>query len=89
VTKWVEAKSLYSANEKSVVDFLFKDIFTHFGVPCKIVIDQGTQFTSNMVKYITKKYQIKHRKSPPYHPKENRQVESTNKVIEAILTKTV
>jgi hypothetical protein len=34
-------------------------------------------------------YKIKHRKSTPYHPQENGQVESTNKVIEAILTKTV
>jgi hypothetical protein len=88
VTKWVEAKALYSANEQSVVDFLFEDIFTHFGVPREIVTDQGTQFTSNLVKAITEQYQIKHRKSSPYHPQENRQVESTNKVIEAILTKT-
>jgi hypothetical protein len=33
VTKWVEAKDLYSANEQSVVDFLVEDIFTCFGVP--------------------------------------------------------
>jgi hypothetical protein len=89
VTKSVEAKALYSANEQSVVDFLFEDIFTHFGVPQEIVTNQGTQITSNMVKAITEQYQIKHRKSSPYHPQANRQVESTNKVIEDILTKTV
>jgi hypothetical protein len=50
VTKWVEAKALYSANEQSVVDFLFEEIFTRFRVPQEIVIDQGTQFTSNLVK---------------------------------------
>ena len=32
---------------------------------------------------------MKHKKSTPYHPQENGQVESTNKVIEGILTKTV
>jgi transposase InsO family protein len=89
VTKWVEAKALYSANEQSVVDFIFEDIFTHFGVPREIVIDQGTQFTSNMVKAITEQYQIKNRKSSPYHPQENIHAESTNKVIETILTKIV
>jgi hypothetical protein len=41
VTKWVEAKPLLHANEQSVVDFLFEDIFTHFGVPREIVTDQG------------------------------------------------
>jgi transposase InsO family protein len=89
VTKWIEAKSLYSANGQSVVDFLFEEIFTRFGVPQEIVIDQGTQFTYNLVKSITEQYQIKHRKYSPCHPQANGQVESTNKVIEAILTKTV
>jgi hypothetical protein len=42
VTKWVEAKALYQANEQSVVDFLFEEFFTHFGVPREIVTDQGT-----------------------------------------------
>jgi transposase InsO family protein len=89
VTKWVEAKALYSANERSVVDFLFEEIFTHFGVPREIVTDQGTQFTFNLVKDLTKQYKIKHIKSSPFHPQGNGQVESTNKVIEVILTKIV
>ena len=52
VTKWVEAKALYQANEQSVVDFLFEEIFTCFGVPREIMMDQGTQFMSKMVKTI-------------------------------------
>ena len=51
--------------------------------------DQGTQFTSKLVKDITGKYKIKHRKSTPYHPQANGQVESTNKTLEGIITKTV
>ena len=35
VTKWVEAKALPSATENSVIQFLFEDIFTRFGVPKK------------------------------------------------------
>jgi len=53
------------------------------------VTDQGTQFTSHLVKAVIEQYQIQHRKSTPYHPQANGQVESTNKVIESILTKTV
>ena len=49
VTKWVGFKPILHANEQSVVDFLFGDIFTRFGVPREIVTDQGTQFTSNLV----------------------------------------
>jgi hypothetical protein len=89
VTKWVEAKSLFRATKKSVVEFIYEEIFTRFGVPREIVIDQGTQFTSKLMREFTKKCGIKHRKSCPYHPQANGQVESTNKVLEAILTKTV
>lgn len=85
----LEAKALYQAYKQSVVDFLFEEIFTRFGVPREIVTDQGTQFMSKLVKLITRQYQIRHRTSSPYHPQASGQVESTNKVIEAILTKTI
>eukprot|EP00253_Pinus_taeda_P025852 PITA_25852 len=55
----------------------------------EIVTDQGTEFTSKLVQKIMEEYKIKHRKSTPYHPQENKQVEATNKVLEAILTKNV
>eukprot|EP00253_Pinus_taeda_P022703 PITA_22703 len=49
----------------------------------------GTKFTSKLVKALTEQYQIKHRKLTPYHPHANGKVESTNKVLESILTKTI
>ena len=33
VTKWVEATSLFRATEKYVVEFIYEEIFTWFGVP--------------------------------------------------------
>jgi transposase InsO family protein len=89
VTKWVEAKALFRATEKSVVEFIYGDIFTYFGVPREIVTDQGNQFTSKLMKELTKKYGIKHYKSSPYHPQDNGQVKYTNKVLKGILTKTI
>ena len=32
VTKWVKAKYLFRATEKSVVEFIYEEIFTQFGV---------------------------------------------------------
>jgi hypothetical protein len=86
VTMWVEAKSLFRGTEKSIVEFIYEDLFTRFGVPHEIVTDQGTQFTSKLMRELTEKYGIKHCKYSPYHPQNNGQVESTNKVQEAILT---
>ena len=55
VTKWVEAKALFRAIEKSVVEFIYEEIFTWFGVPREIVTDQGSQFTSKLMKELTTK----------------------------------
>jgi len=89
ITKLVEAKALVWATEQTVVNFIFEEIFVRYGVPREIVTDQGTQFTSKLVKDITEKYQIKHIRSTPCHPQANGQVESTNKTLEGIITKTV
>jgi hypothetical protein len=58
VTKWEEAKALPYATEQSVVDFLFEDVFVHFGVPREIVTDQGAQFTSKLVQSMVQQYKI-------------------------------
>jgi hypothetical protein len=89
VTKWVEEKSLFRDTKKYVVEFIYEYTFTCFGVPHEIVTDQGTQFTSKMMRELTEKCGIKHCKSSPYHPQANGQVDSTNKYLEAILTNTV
>ena len=89
MTKWVEAKALIRANEESVLTFLFEEIFVRFGVPRELVTDGGPPFNSHGFKAMLQKYHINHKMTTPYHPQANGQVESTNKVIEAILTKTV
>ena len=89
VTKWVEAEAFPRATGEVVVGFLYEDIFTQFGIPQEIVTYQGTQFTSKLVQYLTQQYQIKHMISSPYHPQANGNIESTNKVMETILTKKI
>eukprot|EP00253_Pinus_taeda_P006934 PITA_06934 len=49
----------------------------------------GSQFTSNLVEKVMEEYKIKHKRYTPYHLQENGQVESTNKVLESIITKIV
>jgi len=63
VTKWLEAKAVSFAMEKVVVDFIFIEIFTRFGVPREIVSDNGLQFISNLVQGVMEQYKIRHRKS--------------------------
>ena len=39
--KWVEAVALVKANDQAVIDFLYREIFTHFGVPKEIITNGG------------------------------------------------
>ena len=89
MTKWVEAVALDKANYQVVIDFLYSEIFTHFGVPKEVVTNGGPQFMSHQFEALLRKYHVQHKVTSPYHPQANGQVESTNKFIEAILTKTV
>ena len=41
MTKWVEAIALVRATDQVVVDFMFEEISTHFGVPKEIVTNGG------------------------------------------------
>lgn len=44
---------------------------------------------SHMIGKVMQKYGVKHRVTTSYHPQVNGKVESTNKILENILTKTV
>ena len=49
LTKWVEVKAMKHGHDHKVVEFLYEEIFTHYGVPKELVTDQGVQFTSNLI----------------------------------------
>jgi len=89
VTKWVEARAITKATKKVVADFIFEEIFARYGTRREIVSYGESQFTSHMIGKLMQKYGVKHRVTTPYHPQTNGQVESTNKVLENILTKTI
>ena len=83
--KWVEVVALVKANDQVVIDFLYGEIFTRFGVPKEVVTNGGPQFVSHQFEALLRKYHIQHRIASPHHPQANGQVESTNKVIESIV----
>jgi transposase InsO family protein len=88
MTKWVEAEALSNATEEVVIKFIFK-LFVCYRLPKEVITDGGSQFTAHRIMTTLNNYHIKHIITSPYHPQENRQVERTNKVLEAILTKTI
>ncbi|XP_022023731.1 uncharacterized protein LOC110923992 [Helianthus annuus] len=77
-TKWVEAKALASTTAMMVRKFIWEHIICRFGLPLKIVTDNGTNFASEDLQNWMKKMKIEHTFSSVAHPQGNGQVESTS-----------
>jgi hypothetical protein len=87
-TKWVEAESFRAVKTKQVIKFVKEHILCRFGVPHKIVTDNGVQFGAELDGFL-EKYGIQHHRSSPYRPQTNGAVEAANKNIKKILAKMV
>ncbi|KAI5435996.1 hypothetical protein KIW84_022430 [Lathyrus oleraceus] len=48
-TKWVEAVSYANVTRQVVARFLRKEIICHYGVPSKIIIDNGSKLNNKMI----------------------------------------
>jgi len=71
VTKWAKAMATKMDNANTVATFLYENIITRFGCPRELVSDRGTHFINATIAALTTKYEIKHRKTMPYHPRAN------------------
>ncbi|KAL3686474.1 hypothetical protein R1sor_009048 [Riccia sorocarpa] len=89
VTKWAEAASFTRARGSITIQFLHHNIISRFGVPITIITDNGTHFLNDAVEELAEAYGIEHRRSTPYHPQTNGQVERTNGILVNVLKKTV
>ena len=86
-TKWAEAIPLCKATLGVVVNFIKENIIVRFGVPHRIISDNGTPFVNNEVRNMLEFYQIKHHQSSPYYPQGNGQAKATNKTLIKIISK--
>jgi hypothetical protein len=49
-TKWIEAKPLALITSQTVKKFFWQQIICQFGVPRLLIVDNGTQFNSEVFK---------------------------------------
>ncbi|MCO5579602.1 hypothetical protein L7F22_033459 [Adiantum nelumboides] len=89
LTKWIEAKAIAKNDAKTTSQFLYENIFTRYELPIEIVSDRGTHFINEVIEFLLDEFMLIHQKSARYHPQDNGQAESTNKILEPILTKIV
>lgn len=77
LTKCSYLKALPNHEAKTIAQSLL-DFIMIFGIPESILTDQGTDFTSNVIKELNKLFKIKHILSSPYHPQTNGALERSH-----------
>src|ERR1051325_7624720 len=88
-TKSVEAASYASVTKQVVARFIKHNIICRYGIPDKIITDNGSNLNNKMMKELRESFKIKHHNSSPYRPKMNGAVEAANKNIKKIVQKMV
>jgi ribonuclease HI len=88
-TKWVEAASYANVTKQVVARFLKRDIICRYGVPERIITDNGSNLNNKMMAELCRDFKIEHHNSSPYRPKMNGVVEAANKNIKKIVQKMV
>jgi transposase InsO family protein len=87
-TKWLEATPVFKINKQSAVKFT-KSIVCKFGVPNRIITDNGSQFTSGTFQGYCGDLGIQICYVFVAHPKSNGQVERANtKILKGLKTRT-
>ena len=86
-TKWVEAEPLNKISSAKVINFLIKNILCRYGVPLKIVSDNGLQFDSEEFADWCQEHGIHKSFSSVAYPQANGQVEAVNKILKTLIKK--
>lgn len=77
LTKFSHAVSLPNHESQTIASEL-SNFFCVFGIAKSILSDQGSDFTSRLMKDLTKLFQTKHILSSPYHPQTNGALERSH-----------
>lgn len=89
VSKWVKTMALPTNDGKGVVQFLKRNILTHFSTLRAIITDGRSYFCNIMLWTLLHKYGTKDKVTCPYHLQTNGQVEVSNREIKMILAKKI
>ena len=83
-SKWLEVAVMKSTSSEKTIEEL-RSIFSRFGLPQRLVSDNGPQLVSEEFRIFMEENGIKHIKSAPYHPATNRLAERFVKTMKQAL----
>jgi transposase InsO family protein len=78
LTKFSQAYAIATHDATTIAKILVNNFFLKFGIPLSIHTDQGKDFTSNLLKEVSKLFKIKQIQSTAYHPESNGALERSH-----------
>lgn len=68
LTKYTIFDAISSMDAETVADSFFRQFISRFGIPDSILTDQGSNFTSHLMKDLCKMLKVRKMVTTPYHP---------------------
>ena len=85
-TRWPEAFAIKNQTAEVIAQIFVEQIIFRYGVPKKLLTDQGTNFTGNVLKAVNELFQILKLQTSPYHPQTDGLVERFNRTLANMLS---
>jgi len=77
-TGWPIVKAPLKATEDAIADFIFQEIYIHYGAPKEIFADGGKNLRRGAVQQYIARIKTTHKGTGPYQPRTNGKVEPLN-----------
>ena len=88
-SKWAEAYPVRTHTAPIVAKVLIDNFFSRFGMPRRILTDQGKEFESILFKELCEKMEIQKIRTSPYQPSTNGCVERFHRTLNAMIGKVI
>jgi|SRR5436305_10395769 len=75
------------ATKDAIADFIYNEIYMHYGASQEIFTDDGKNLWGGVVQRYLKKIKTLHKTTSSYHPRTNGKVERLNGIIGSMLGK--
>lgn len=82
-TRWPEAYPLRDITSETIVKTFIHNYISRFGIPLKITVDRGTQFTSFLFSKLSETLGIQKIHTSAYHPQSNGMIERFHRQLKA------
>ena len=88
-SKWAKAVPLKEVKAENVEDFITTNLIYRFGVPGRMISDNGPSYKNRKIERMCTKFKIKHHFSTGYNLTANGHAKALNKVLCKLLKKVV